>query len=271
MAGLKPIRRVVTGNDERGKSKVVWDGPAPNAHAASMGLARGHTDLWVWKETPPPLSGTTDDGNDSYVFPGPDDGGHLRVVQGPPKPADYDPAKDRDLVAPASAEAARGRHARLGPRRQQLLLLRVPQDPDHRLRDHAGGRALPGARRLRAADEGRRHRRAGRRLASVEIPHGRADGVRHVRGALRGRAQRAGPGQGQADHDRAQAPRGREAAAQDSDHRPGAGHRHAGVRRTGARRAHRSGAAGLRVGAALGHGCPSRGDRFRDAAPSTHR
>jgi uncharacterized cupin superfamily protein len=100
MAGIKPIRRVVTGNDERGKSKVVWDGPAPNAHAASMGLARGHTDLWVWKETPPPLSGTTDDGNDSYVFPGPDDGGHLRVVQGPPKPADYDPAKDRDLVAP---------------------------------------------------------------------------------------------------------------------------------------------------------------------------
>ena len=100
MAALKPIRRVVTGNDERGKSKVVWDGPAPNAHAASMGLARGHTDLWVWKETPPPLSGTTDAGNDSYVFPGPDDGGHLRVVQGPPKPADYDPAKDRDLVAP---------------------------------------------------------------------------------------------------------------------------------------------------------------------------
>ena len=27
-AGLKPIRRVVTGNDERGRSKVVWDGPA---------------------------------------------------------------------------------------------------------------------------------------------------------------------------------------------------------------------------------------------------
>jgi len=45
MAGLKPIRRVVTGNNERGQSKVVWDGPAPNAHAASMGVARGHTEL----------------------------------------------------------------------------------------------------------------------------------------------------------------------------------------------------------------------------------
>ncbi|MCC7484645.1 MAG: cupin domain-containing protein [Burkholderiales bacterium] len=100
MAGLKPIRRVVTGNDERGRSKVVWDGPAPNAHASSMGVGRGHTDLWIWNETPAPLAETADPGSGSYVFPGPDDGGHLRVVQGPPKPADYDPASDRDLVAP---------------------------------------------------------------------------------------------------------------------------------------------------------------------------
>jgi uncharacterized cupin superfamily protein len=65
-----------------------------------MGLARGHTDLWVWNDTPAPLSGANDDGNLGYVFPGPDDGGHLRVVQGPPRPADYDPAKDKDVVAP---------------------------------------------------------------------------------------------------------------------------------------------------------------------------
>ena len=100
MSGLTPIRRVVTGNDERGRSKVVWDGPAPNAHQASMGMARGHTDLWVWNDTPAPLSGANDEGNQSYVFPGPDNGGHFRVVQGPPKPADYDPAQDKDVVAP---------------------------------------------------------------------------------------------------------------------------------------------------------------------------
>jgi mannose-6-phosphate isomerase-like protein (cupin superfamily) len=98
MAGLTPIRRVVTGNDERGRSKVVSDGPAPNAHQGSMGAARGHTDLWVWNDTPAPLSGENDDGNLGYIFPGPDDGGHLRVVQGPPRPADYDPAKDKDVV-----------------------------------------------------------------------------------------------------------------------------------------------------------------------------
>lgn len=96
--GLKPIRRVVTGNDERGRSKVVWDGPAPAAHEASMGAGRGHIDFWVWNVSPAPLSGTTDDGSLPYDFPGPPGGGHLRVVQGAGRPLDYDPAKDPHIV-----------------------------------------------------------------------------------------------------------------------------------------------------------------------------
>ena len=35
-SSLTPIRRVVTGNDERGRSKVVWDGPAPNEHEGHL-------------------------------------------------------------------------------------------------------------------------------------------------------------------------------------------------------------------------------------------
>ncbi|MBI2508613.1 MAG: hypothetical protein HYV99_00990, partial [Betaproteobacteria bacterium] len=96
--GLTPIRRVVTGNDGRGRSKVVWDGPAPNAHAASMAIGRGHTDLWVWNESPAPLSGDSDDGNLEYVFPGPPGGGHFRVVQSRPRPAGYDAARDKEVV-----------------------------------------------------------------------------------------------------------------------------------------------------------------------------
>jgi quercetin dioxygenase-like cupin family protein len=99
-SGLTPIRRVVTGNDERGHSKVVWDGPAPNSHEASMGSGRGHTDLWVWNECPAPLSGAADDGNLKYTFAGPPEGGHCRVVQIRPRPADYDPAQDKEVVAP---------------------------------------------------------------------------------------------------------------------------------------------------------------------------
>ena len=96
--GLKPIRRVVTGNDERGKSKVVWDGPAPATHEASMGAGRGHIDFWVWYEASVPLSGTNDDGNLPYDFPGPPNGGQWRVVQGIGRKADYDPAKDPTIV-----------------------------------------------------------------------------------------------------------------------------------------------------------------------------
>ena len=96
--GLTPIRRVVAGSDERGHSKVMWDGPAPNSHEASMGSGRGHTDLWVWNECPVPLAGTGDDGNLKYTFAGPPEGGHCRVVLIRPKPADYDAAKDKDIV-----------------------------------------------------------------------------------------------------------------------------------------------------------------------------
>ena len=97
--GLTPIRRVVTGTDERGRSKVIWDGSAASVHEASLGSGRGHTDLWVWNQSPLPLSGG-DDGNLKYVSSGPPEGGHFRVVQASPRPAGYDPAKDKDLVPP---------------------------------------------------------------------------------------------------------------------------------------------------------------------------
>lgn len=96
--GLKPIRRVVTGNDEQGRSRVVWDGPAPNVVPTLPG--RGVTNLWVYYEVPAPLSGDHDDGNLPYNFPGPPKGGHLRVVHSRGKPADYDPANDPELVPP---------------------------------------------------------------------------------------------------------------------------------------------------------------------------
>jgi quercetin dioxygenase-like cupin family protein len=109
--GLTPIRRVVTGTDARGHSKVVWDGPAPNAHEASMGSGRGHTDLWVWTDTPAPLSGDYDDGKLEYAFAGPPEGGHLRVVEARARPAIYDPGKDRSVVPvhpPKPRPGARG-------------------------------------------------------------------------------------------------------------------------------------------------------------------
>jgi quercetin dioxygenase-like cupin family protein len=109
-ARLKPIRRVVTGSDASGRSRVAWDGPAPNMHDASMGVGRGHIDFWVWNRSPVPPSGSSDDGNLTYDFPGPPGGGHWRLVQGPGRPRGYDPAKDREIVPPhPSKEIATGR------------------------------------------------------------------------------------------------------------------------------------------------------------------
>lgn len=98
--GLKPIRRVVTGNDERGRSKVIWDGAAPSVHEMLKGNYIGHTDLWVWRDSPAPLSGEDDAGNIPYDFPGPPNGGHMRVVESGGRPIDYDATKDPYIVVP---------------------------------------------------------------------------------------------------------------------------------------------------------------------------
>ena len=109
-AGLKPIRRVVTGNDAQGRSKVVWDGPAPAMHEASMGSGRGHIDFWIWNKSPIPLATSTDDGSLHYDFPGPPAGGHWRVVQGVGKDRNYDASTDTMIVKPhAPLEQALGR------------------------------------------------------------------------------------------------------------------------------------------------------------------
>jgi mannose-6-phosphate isomerase-like protein (cupin superfamily) len=96
---LKPIRRVVTGNDAQGRSKVLFDSAAPNANPGAVTASAGMTDVWVYKTSPAPISGERDDGNLPFVFEPPDEGGHLRIVQSAGKPADYDPAKDKIAVA----------------------------------------------------------------------------------------------------------------------------------------------------------------------------
>jgi hypothetical protein len=95
---LKPIRRVVTGNDARGRSCVIYDSAAPNVNPGAVTASAGMTDLWVYKDCPAPLAGARDDGNLPFVFEPPERGGHLRIVQSQGKPADYDPAQDEVAV-----------------------------------------------------------------------------------------------------------------------------------------------------------------------------
>jgi hypothetical protein len=98
VAGLKPVRRVVTGNDAQGRSRVVWDSEAPNAKVGAVSPSAGMTDVWVYQTCPVDLSASTDFGNLPFHFEPPETGGHLRIVQTKGRPADYDPAKDKGAV-----------------------------------------------------------------------------------------------------------------------------------------------------------------------------
>ena len=97
-AGPRPIRRVVTGSDERGRSRVLWDGPAPNAIGAPVRPGAGMTDLWVYHRSPAIIAGERDDGRLPYSFDPPPEGGHLRIVQSQGRPPAYDPATDPHAV-----------------------------------------------------------------------------------------------------------------------------------------------------------------------------
>ena len=95
--GLKPVRRVVTGNDAQGRSRVVWDSAAPNANP-QPDKPSGMTDVWVYPGAPVDLSDPKDCGALPYNFEPPHTGGHLRIVQSAGKPADYDAASDKGAV-----------------------------------------------------------------------------------------------------------------------------------------------------------------------------
>ena len=96
--GIKPIRRVVTGDDEQGRSFVLYDSAAPNVNANAFKKGTAMTDIWVFQSCPAVISGTRDDGNLPFHFEPPKSGGHLRIVQSDPKPANYDPAHDKYIV-----------------------------------------------------------------------------------------------------------------------------------------------------------------------------
>ena len=88
---LRPVRRVVTGNDSQGRSKVVWDSAAPNTKPSAGG---GMVEVWAWEAAPLDLSIDHDGGRLPFHAHAPEAGGYLRLVQSAGKPADYDPARD---------------------------------------------------------------------------------------------------------------------------------------------------------------------------------
>jgi mannose-6-phosphate isomerase-like protein (cupin superfamily) len=78
------IRRVVTGHDTDGKSKIIMDGQAPNIlEMASMpGVAL--TDLWRTATSPASNEGNADAAEGQIKLEPPSEGTILRIVEFPP-------------------------------------------------------------------------------------------------------------------------------------------------------------------------------------------
>ena len=121
--GIKPIRRVVTGNDARGRSKVVYDGPAPGMKASAFKKGTAMTDIWQFEACPAPIAGDRDEGNRPFHFEPPATGGRLRIVQSDPKPATYDPAADTYLTPEHEPRKTEGGTWERG--RQNLFTTRI--------------------------------------------------------------------------------------------------------------------------------------------------
>ncbi len=91
---MKPIRRIVTGEDAAGRSRVLWDTAAPNVNVGTIAPSAGMTDVWVFETCPAQVRGDRDGGNLRFSFEPPDSGGHLRLVHSAGKPDQYDRSQD---------------------------------------------------------------------------------------------------------------------------------------------------------------------------------
>ena len=121
--GIKPIRRVVTGNDAQGRSRVLIDSAAPGVKANTFKKGTGMTDIWLWESSPAPISGERDDGNVPFHFEPPTAGGRLRIVQSEQKPAVYDASKDTYITAEHPPKKTEGGTWERG--RQNLYTTRI--------------------------------------------------------------------------------------------------------------------------------------------------
>ena len=97
---MKPVRRIVTGQDAQGRSIVLHDSAAPNVNVGGVAASAGMTDVWVFDRCPAPVQGTRDDGAGPFRFDPPPAGGHLRIVHSAGKLPNYDAASDTSAVAP---------------------------------------------------------------------------------------------------------------------------------------------------------------------------
>ena len=81
---VKPIRRVVTGHDARGRSIIVSDGPSPHVLTIPGRTDFALTNLWITDGAPASNAGNADAAKRPVVLEPPATGTIFRVVEFPP-------------------------------------------------------------------------------------------------------------------------------------------------------------------------------------------
>jgi hypothetical protein len=84
---LPPIRRIVTGDDAQGRSRIVEDAPAPAVRTVAE--RPGYRSVNVWRTTQTPASiGDADSSLEHKGILPPKNGNILRIIDFPPEPKD---------------------------------------------------------------------------------------------------------------------------------------------------------------------------------------
>jgi len=81
---IKPIRRVVTGHDARGRSVILSDGPSPHVLTIPGRTDFALTNLWITDGAPASNAGSADAAARPVVLEPPRNGTIFRIVEFPP-------------------------------------------------------------------------------------------------------------------------------------------------------------------------------------------
>jgi len=101
---VRPVRRIVTGHDAKGRTTVISDAPCPHVRTSPSRGGVAYTNLWQTDRMPVPIHGSTDPVSLAMNLEPPANGSNLRFVEFEPESADLkntDPAAARAAFADA--------------------------------------------------------------------------------------------------------------------------------------------------------------------------
>ena len=91
---LPPIRRIVTGDDASGKSRIIEDAPAKAVRTVAERPGYRSVNLWRTEESPPRIGAADTIASHQGILP-PKNGCILRIIDFPPEPADPEERRRR--------------------------------------------------------------------------------------------------------------------------------------------------------------------------------